>query len=52
MGIRVARVTEDVAGFGDFHNFSKIHHRKPMADVFDNQQMMGHKQIGQIKLLL
>ena len=48
MGVWVAWMAENVAGFGNFHNFSEIHDSQPMADVFDNQEVVGNKEIGQI----
>lgn len=38
--------------FSDFHNIPQIHHRNAVAQVMDNTQVVGNKDVGQAMLLL
>jgi len=48
----VFRVEEQFICFGDFNDFTQIHHRHTVADMPDRRKVMGNKQIGQAKFPL
>ena len=43
---------EQLVAAGNFDDLAEIHHRDAIADVFDNAQVMGDEQEGQVELLL
>ena len=43
---------DDLVRFGRFHNPSQIHHRDPLADMLNHQQVVGNEEIGNAQLLL
>lgn len=53
-GFRVgmARLLVECACGSQFDNPPKIHHRDPVADMLDDRQIMGNKQIAELILLL
>ena len=52
LGIRVLRVTKQFLRLGKFDQLTQIHHRYPVADMVDDAQVVGHKQISQVQFLL
>jgi hypothetical protein len=43
---------EEVVGFGDFHEFSKIHHCHAVTDVPDSAQVMADVKVRDLEFLL
>ena len=50
--IRVLRICVDSLGGVELHDTSQIHDHDPVADVFDDAEVMGDENISQVKLLL
>ena len=53
-GLRIGmkRRVEDLLGRGKFHDFSRIHHRYVVADMFHDAEVVGNEKIGQPELIL
>ena len=52
LGVRVKGAAIEGLAVGQFHQFSQIHHRHPVADVLHHRQVVGDEQVGQAELLL
>ena len=52
LGIRVKGGSVQGPAVGQFHNFSQVHHRHPVAHMLHHRQVMGDKQIGQAEFRL
>jgi hypothetical protein len=49
--VRVQGLPKEVVSPGHFHDFSEIHHRNPIADVFDNPKVVRNEEIRQAELV-
>ena len=43
---------EEVVGFGDFYEFSKVHHCHAVADVSDGAQVVTDVKVRYLEFLL
>jgi len=43
---------EKLVGWSGLYQLADIHDRHPIGDVFDHAQIVSHKQVSQVKLLL
>src|SRR6266702_3153361 len=50
-GVGMLRVGEDIRRRPLLHDDAPLHHRKPIADLRGNPQIMGDEQYGKIELL-
>ena len=52
LGVGMLRLREKFIGRGQLHHLAHIHHCHPVADVFDDAQVVGDEEVGQVKLFL
>jgi hypothetical protein len=52
LGVRMERTREQLARFRDLDDLADIHHDHPVADVFDDAEVMTDKEVGEAKLFL
>ena len=43
---------EEGVGFGEFDELADIHDRNPIADVFDDTEVVGDEEIGEAEFVL
>src|SRR3990172_1012610 len=46
------RLAEQLLLLGKFDNLAKVHHCDPIRNVFDNAEIVGDKEVRQLKLFL
>lgn len=51
MGVRVERTGEEVFRLCDLNQFTEVHHGDSIADVLDDKEMMGDKEVREVELL-
>ena len=51
-GVRMQRVVVQLGAARHFNDFPQIHHRYPVAHIFHHTQIVGDKQVGELKLIL
>jgi len=50
--VRVLWLTEKFLRLSCFNNFTQVHHRDTIGDMFDDAQVMGNKKVGKTKFYL
>ena len=50
--IRMHRIAVNFLFFSDLHEIAEIHNADTVTDVFHNAQVMCHKNVGQIQIML
>ena len=51
-GIGMSGVTAEILGGGKLDNRTQIHHGNAVADMFNNAQIVGDKDVGKIEFIL